>query len=58
VYLATALPAIGVGVLAQSTGLPAAIQVFAYVMIAVCVAGLFGLIAKQRSRPRLPMPTT
>ena len=41
IYLATALPAVGVGVLAQLASLSAAFLAFAYVVIAICLAGLF-----------------
>lgn len=40
VYLATALPVIGVGALAGPLGLVRAIEIFAAVVFAVCVAGL------------------
>jgi hypothetical protein len=48
VYLATALPAIGVGMLAQLTNLSTAFLVFAYVVVAICLAGLAGLTAELR----------
>jgi MFS family permease len=50
IYLATALPAVGVGVLAQLTSLSTAFLAFAYVVIAICLAGLAGLIAELRFR--------
>lgn len=50
VYVGTALPAIGVGVLAQLASLSTAIQVFGYVVVAICLAGLAGLITEARSR--------
>lgn len=50
VYLATALPAVGVGVLAQLTSLSTAFLVFAYLVIAFCLAGLSGLTTELRSR--------
>jgi MFS family permease len=43
IYLATALPAVGVGLLAQLASLSTAFLVFAYVVIAICFAGLAGL---------------
>jgi MFS family permease len=54
VYIGTALPAIGVGALAGHTGLPDAVQVFAYVVTAICLAGLLALsIERQRARSNL-----
>lgn len=50
VYVATAVPAIGVGVLAQLASLSTAFLAFAYVVIAICLAGLAGLIAELRAR--------
>lgn len=50
IYVATALPAVGVGVLAQIASLSAAFLVFAYVVIAICLTGLAGLITELRSR--------
>jgi predicted MFS family arabinose efflux permease len=50
VYLATALPAVGVGILAQLAGLSTAFLAFAYVVIAICLAGLGGLAAELRTR--------
>lgn len=52
VYLATALPAIGVRAVAQATGLPTAIEIFAGLVIVICLAGLTGLIAETRERGR------
>lgn len=52
VYLGTALPVIGVGALAGSIGLVAAIQVFAVVVVAACLAGLVALVAERRARAR------
>lgn len=54
VYTGTALPAIGVGVLAQTTSLPTAVRVFGYIVIAICLTGLAGLIAETRSRRNSP----
>jgi MFS family permease len=48
VYIGTALPAIGVGALAGHIGLPDAVQVFAYVVIAICLAGLLALGSERR----------
>lgn len=50
IYLATALPAVGVGVLAQLASLSTAFLVFVYVVIAICLAGLGGLTAELRTR--------
>jgi MFS family permease len=50
IYVATALPAVGVGVLAQLTTLSTAFLVFSYVVIAICLAGLAGLTAELRKR--------
>jgi MFS family permease len=50
VYVATALPAIGVGALTVITNASVAVQAFGYVVIAVCLAGLTGLLIEQRSR--------
>jgi hypothetical protein len=43
VYLGTAIPVIGVGVLAQATGLVPAVRVFDYVIGAACLAHLLAL---------------
>jgi MFS family permease len=50
VYLGTALPAIGVGAIARTVDLPTAIEVFSYIVIAICLAGLVGLLAEARAR--------
>jgi MFS family permease len=50
VYVATAVPAVGVGVLAQLASLSTAFLVFAFVVIAICAAGLAGLSRELRSR--------
>jgi MFS family permease len=50
VYVATALPAIGVAALTVATDPLTAIEVFAFVVMAVCLAGLAGLLAELRSR--------
>lgn len=48
VYAGTALPAIGVGALADAIGLQTAVQIFAYLVIAICAAGLIALTAEVR----------
>ncbi len=50
VYIGTALPVIGVGALTVATNPLTAIQVFAYVVIAICLTGLTGLIIELRAR--------
>jgi len=50
VYIGTAVPAIGVGAVAEGYGLPTAIDAFAYIVIAICLTGLAGLIRETRSR--------
>jgi MFS family permease len=50
VYVATALPAVGVGVLAQLTSLSTAFLAFAYVVAVICLTGLVGLTAERRTR--------
>lgn len=50
IYLATALPAVGVGVLAEVASLSTAFLVFACVVIAICLAGLTGLTYELRQR--------
>ena len=52
VYIATALPAIGVGALTVATDPSTASQAFAYAVIAVCLAGLTGLLVELRTRAR------
>jgi MFS family permease len=52
VYVGTALPVIGVGALASTTGLNAAVRIFGYIVIAVCLAGLAGLISERRTSTR------
>jgi MFS family permease len=49
VYIATALLAIGVGVLTVATDPSTAIQAFAYAEIALCLAGLTSLLAELRA---------
>ncbi len=50
VYLGTALPVIGVGALAVITAFTTAVEIFAYVVIAVCLFGMLALTAELRSR--------
>jgi hypothetical protein len=50
VYLATALPAIGVAAVTVAIDPLTAIQVFAYAVITVCLAGLGGLLLEMRTR--------
>jgi MFS family permease len=50
VYLATALPVVGVGALAEPLGLDEAITVFALVVLAICVIGVAALLREQRRR--------
>jgi hypothetical protein len=52
VYVGTAIPVIGAGVLTEVVGLLTAIQVFGYVMITICLAGLAALLAELRLRRR------
>jgi MFS family permease len=55
IYVATALPAVGVGVLAQLTSLSTGILVFAYVVIAICLSGLTGLTMELRRRATMEL---
>jgi hypothetical protein len=48
VYLGVGLPTIGVGFLATAAGLLIAVQSFAYVVAALCLAVLLGLISRSR----------
>jgi hypothetical protein len=50
VYIATALPAVGVGALTVAAGPSIAIQAFAYAVIAICLLGLTGLLIELRAR--------
>ncbi|MBV8932911.1 MAG: MFS transporter [Kutzneria sp.] len=50
VYVGTALPAIGVGVVAQLASLPTAIEIFSYAVVVICLAGLAGLVMEAQSR--------
>jgi hypothetical protein len=52
VYVGTAVPVIGVGVLTEAVGLLTAIQVFGYVMITICLAGLAEQLTELRLRRR------
>jgi MFS family permease len=51
VYLGTALPVIGVGALAGPLGLISAIDVFAAVVLVVCLAGIAALVMERWGRP-------
>jgi MFS family permease len=50
VYLATALPTIGVGALADPVGLRNAIAIFSIVVFGICVAGSLALTLGRRQR--------
>jgi MFS family permease len=52
IYLATAVPAVGVGVLAQLASLSTAFVVFAFVVIVICATGMVGLTSELRARRR------
>jgi MFS family permease len=52
VYIATALPAVGVGALTVTAGPSTAIQAFAYAVIAICLAGPTGLLIELHTRTR------
>jgi MFS family permease len=52
VYLATALPAIGVGALTVATDASTAFQAFGYAVLAICLIGLVGLVLESRARGR------
>jgi MFS family permease len=52
VYVGTALPVIGVGALTVATDPSTALQAFAYLVIALCLTGLAGLLVELRSRAR------
>jgi MFS family permease len=56
VYVATALPAVGVGALTVATSPSTAFQAFAYAVIAICLAGLTGLLLELRARFRQARP--
>lgn len=49
VYVATSLPAIGVGALTVATSLSTAIQTFSYAVLVICLAGLVGLMLETRA---------
>jgi MFS family permease len=51
IYLATALPAVGVGVMADLFNLSDAFLTFASVIGAICVIGLWALMAEIRTAP-------
>jgi MFS family permease len=55
IYLATALPVIGVGVLANSMGLLDAVRIFTIVIAAICLAGLVALTAEARRSGRVEL---
>ena len=59
VYIATAIPAVGVGALTIATGSSSAIQIFGYAVIALCLGGLAGLFvelqARRHSEPGRPL---
>lgn len=50
VYVATALPPVGVGALTVAVGPSTAFQAFAYAVIAICLAGLTCLLVELRVR--------
>lgn len=50
IYVGTALPIIGVGVLANTLGLFTAVQIFAVSAIAMSLAGLVALTTELRHR--------
>jgi MFS family permease len=50
IYIGVAVPVIGVGALTVITGLLTAVQIFAYVVIAICLAGLAALLTERRAR--------
>jgi MFS family permease len=52
VYIATAIPAAGVGALTVATDASTAIHVFGYAVIAICLAGLGGLLLELGGRRR------
>lgn len=52
VYVGTAIPVIGVGVLTETVGFLTAIQVFGCVMVAICLGGLAALVAELHIRRR------
>jgi hypothetical protein len=51
-YVGTALPVIGVGVLTETVGFLMAIQVFGYTMVAICLGGLAALVSELHVRRR------
>jgi len=52
VYVATALPAIGVGALTVATDSSTALQTFVYDVLVLCFAGLAGLVLETRAPRR------
>jgi MFS family permease len=54
VYVATALPAIGVGALTVATNSSTALHLFAYTVLGMCLAGLIGLRWETRGARRVP----
>jgi hypothetical protein len=52
VYVGTAIPVIGVGVLTETVGFLMAIQVFGYIMVAICLGGLAALVSELHVRRR------
>jgi MFS family permease len=50
IYIGTALPAIGVGAIAQTSSLPIAVEIFAGVVILICITGLIGLVREVHRR--------
>lgn len=57
IYLGVALPITGVGFIALATGLLLAVQIFAYAIIAACLAGLAAQRLDARRPDRLTPPT-
>lgn len=57
IYLGVALPVIGVGFIALATGLLVAVQIFAYLVGAACLAGLIAQRVDARRSGRLAPAT-
>lgn len=51
-YVGTAIPVIGVGLIALRTNLLTAVQIFGYAVIVICLAGLAALIIEHRRHHR------
>jgi len=51
VYVSTAVPATGVGLLTGPLGLLPAVSIFSYVVLAVCAGGLTALLATGYRQP-------